>query len=69
MDVDLPDARNINDAKNTPNQSTQNQIKPFWDGRWNKEFKLDNLGQVMPGSLSIVSGLVKLVLTSTQEVN
>ena len=50
MDVNLPDARNINDAKNTPNQSTQNQIKPFWDGRWNKEFKLDNLGQVMPGS-------------------
>ena len=50
MDVNLPDARNLNDAKNTPNQATQNQIKPFWDGRWNKEFKLDNLGQVMPGS-------------------
>ena len=49
-DVNLPDARNTNDAKNTPNQSTQNQIKPFWDARWNKEFKLDNLGQVMPGS-------------------
>ena len=29
MDVNLPDARNINDAKNTPNQATQNQIKPF----------------------------------------
>tara|TARA_B100000900_G_scaffold262780_1_gene223999 strand:+ start:6551 stop:7024 length:474 start_codon:yes stop_codon:yes gene_type:complete len=49
-DVNLPDARQSIDAKNTLNEATQNQIKPFWDSRWSKDFKLDNLKQVMPGS-------------------
>ena len=49
-DVNLPDARQTIDAKNSLNKATQNQIKPFWDSRWSKDFKLDNLKQVMPGS-------------------
>ena len=49
-DVNLPDARQSIDAKNTLNEATQNQIKPFWDSRWSKDFKLDNLKQVLPGS-------------------